>query len=127
MIVYGKLLYVAVGGALGAVSRRLLSGAVYKVASENLPWGTAVVNILGCFLFGLVWILSDERFAIKPEIRLLLLTGFMGSFTTFSTYMFETERLVVDGQWLQAGANLLGQNLLGFLALVLGMAAGRIL
>lgn len=121
-----KLLLVASGGALGALCRYGLSGFVHRFLPADYPFGTTAVNVLGCFLFGLVWIMADERYLIRAEGRIFLLAGFMGAFTTFSTYIFETGQLMRNFQWLYAGLNLTCQIILGFLALTLGMAAGRL-
>jgi len=85
------------------------------------------VNILGCFLFGLVWILSEERGFLSAQARILILTGFMGAFTTFSTFIFESGGILNDGQWLKLALNLGGQNLVGFIALYLGTGLGRVI
>lgn len=122
-----KILFIALTGALGALARYWLSGAVYGLMGRDFPWGTAAVNVLGCFLFGLIWVLAEERHLIPAHLRIILLIGFMGSFTTFSTYVFESSALVQDAQWLKLGLNLLGQNLVGFAALYLGYVTGRML
>jgi fluoride exporter len=83
------------------------------------------VNIVGCFGFGLVWVLAEERNLIPFELRFVLLVGFMGSFTTFSTYIFESNDLIQTAQWFKVAMNLLGQNLLGLAALYLGFSLGR--
>ena len=85
------------------------------------------MNILGCFLFGLVWILAEERGILSAQARILILTGFMGAFTTFSTLVFESGALMNDGQWLRVVLNVGGQNLVGFVALYLGFGLGRII
>ncbi len=122
-----KLVLIAAGGALGALARYGLAGFVHRFVPADFPYGTAAVNVLGCFLFGLVFALADERMYIRPDLRVFLLVGFMGAFTTFSTYIFESAQLVRDFQWLLAGVNLSVQIVLGFGALFLGMAAGRAL
>jgi CrcB protein len=120
-----KILYIALAGTVGTLVRYWLSGAVYKAFGAALPWGTWAVNILGCFLFGLVWVLAEERYLISGETRTIILVGFMGAFTTFSTYLFESSQLVFDAQWGRLVVNLIGQNLVGFAGLVLGMFLGR--
>jgi len=122
-----KIALLSVAGALGTLCRYWLSGAVYAVAGRYLPWGTWAVNLLGCFLFGLVWVLAEERGALSGQARIVILTGFMGAFTTFSTLIFESAELLRDGQWLSLGLNLAGQNLFGFVAFWLGSATGRTL
>lgn len=123
----GKVLLIALAGAAGTLARWWLSGAVYAVIGRGFPWGTAVVNILGCLLFGFVWVLAEDRLLIRGETRFIILTGFMGAFTTFSTYMFESGEMLRTGQWLAAAGNLLGQMANGLAALALGMALGRLL
>jgi CrcB protein len=118
---------IAIAGAAGTLCRFGLSGIVQRWAGEGFAWGTLVVNALGCFLFALVWTLAEPRLLISGQTRFILLTGFMGAFTTFSTFAFETGQLMRDSQWALAAVNLAGQNLLGISCLFLGMAAGRLL
>lgn len=122
-----KLLLIAIGGTLGTLGRYGLGGLVQERAGSAFPWGTVAVNLLGCFLFGLVTAVVAERASIEPGARALLLVGFMGAFTTFSTFMYETARLVQDGQYLWAGGNLLLQNAAGIVAVVAGLALGRLI
>lgn len=120
-----KILLLALAGSCGTLARYWLSGAVHKILGGDFPWGTALVNLLGCLLFGLIWVVADERQLIRPEVRGILLVGFMGAFTTFSSLIFETGELVRGSQLGLAALNLLGQNALGFAAFSLGTALGR--
>ncbi len=122
-----KLLLIAVAGGFGALSRYGLAGLVQRWTDSMFPWGTAVVNVVGCFLFGLLWVAMEERFSLSPETRVIVLTGFMGAFTTFSTYMFETQQLLEDSQYLAAFGNLGFQNLVGLAAVILGLTLGRLI
>jgi len=122
-----KLLLIALAGAAGTLCRYWLSGAVYDALGRDFPWGTWAVNILGSFLFGLVWVLSEERGLLSPQARVLILTGFMGAFTTFSTFIFESGELLRDAQWLRLALNIGGQNAVGFAGLILGSSLGRFL
>ncbi len=122
-----KLLLIAVAGGLGALSRYGLSGLVHRWTDPSFPWGTAIVNIVGCFLFGLLWVAMEERFAVSPQTRVIVLTGFMGAFTTFSTYMFETQQLLEDSQYLVAFGNLGLQNIVGLAAIILGLTLGKLI
>lgn len=122
-----KILLIALAGAVGTLCRYWLSGAVYAFMGRDFPWGTWAVNILGSFLFGLVWMLSEERGLISGQARIIILAGFMGAFTTFSTFMFESGEILRDAQWLKLVLNLGGQNAVGFAALFLGTSLGRIL
>ena len=80
-----EILWIALAGALGTLARYGLGGAVQTVLGQNFPWGTLVVNAIGCLLFGLVWTLAEERLLISGHLRFIVLVGFMGAFTTFST------------------------------------------
>ena len=83
------------------------------------------MNALGCFLFGLTWALAEDRLLISGETRLIILVGFMGAFTTFSTFAFETDQLLRDSEWLLAVGNIGVQTTLGLLAVSLGITLGR--
>jgi CrcB protein len=98
---------------------------VQRLHDSGFPWGTLAVNTLGCFLFGVVWSLAEERLVISGETRLVVLIGFMGAFTTFSTYAFETGAMLRDAEWWLAAGNVLSQNLLGIAGFFLGGALGR--
>ena len=83
------------------------------------------VNLSGCFVFGILWALAVERFNIGGELRIIVLLGFMGAFTTFSSFVFESMELLKDSEWLLAGLNIIGQNVLGLVGLYLGSTLGR--
>lgn len=120
-----KILMLAVAGMCGTLARYWLSGAVYGIMGREFPWGTAAVNLLGCLLFGLAWVMADERQLLRPETRLVILVGFMGAFTTFSSLIFETSELMRGAQWARAALNIVGQNILGFAAFAIGATLGR--
>jgi CrcB protein len=80
---------------------------------------------VGCLLFGLIWSASETRMLVSPQARVFFLTGFMGAFTTFSTFAFESSQLMRDSQWIAAAANILSQNVLGFGFAVVGFSLGR--
>ena len=122
-----KLLLIALAGAAGTLCRYWLSGAVYDALGRDFPWGTWAVNILGSFLFGLVWELGQDRMLLRTEARTVLLTGFMGAFTTFSTFIFESGAFLEEGRILPALANVGFQTVLGFAALFGGLMLGRML
>ena len=122
-----KLAWLAALGALGTLARYGLGGAVQHLHESGFPWGTLAVNTLGCFLFGLVWTLAEERLVISGETRAVVLIGFMGAFTTFSTYAFETAAMLRDAAWLPAAGNVLAHNGLGIAGFFLGVALGRVL
>ena len=120
-----KLLLIGLAGALGALTRYSLSGFVQRYSGFTFPVGTLAVNLLGTFLFGFIWSLVEQRLVISVETRVVILSGFLGAFTTFSSFMFETSALVGDGQWGYALLNITAQIVLGMIAIFLGLAAGR--
>ncbi|RWU06072.1 fluoride efflux transporter CrcB [Pseudodesulfovibrio sp. S3] len=122
-----KILYISLGGAAGSLSRYWLSGVAQRFAGGSFPLGTFLVNMTGCLLFGAVWGFFETRMLPGSEIRLLVLTGFMGAFTTFSTYMFETAELVKYGQMAFALLNVVGQSVAGLALVMAGIALGRLL
>jgi fluoride exporter len=122
-----KLLWLACAGAVGTVSRYMLAGVAQRLVGDSFPWGTLFVNGLGCLAFGIVWALASERFAIGADMRLLLLVGFLGAFTTFSTAIAEFGQMVQDMEWLRAVAYLIGCNVLGISTFFAGSALGRMI
>lgn len=122
-----KLLLLAGAGGLGTIARYGLSTWMQRFSGSFFPVGTLTVNLIGSFLFALFWAMVENRIQIAAETRLLVLTGFMGAFTTFSTMMFETSQQLRDGQFLWAISNLSLQNGIGLLAILLGIWVGRIL
>lgn len=108
-----NLLLVAVGGALGSMARYLLSMLVLRVSGSLFPLGTFAVNTAGCFIFGAIAGATSQRVQMAPEMRLFLLVGVLGGFTTFSSYAFESFSLVRDGQFLAASVNIVGQVIAG--------------
>lgn len=107
-------------GGLGTLARY---GVAMGLRSSDFPWGTLVVNAVGSFLFGLVFEATSQGWS--PQLRLVVLTGFMGGFTTFSSFAFETWSLFEQGSFARAGANLALQNVAGFLAVAMGVWIAR--
>ncbi len=122
-----KLLIIGFAGAGGALARYALAGLVQNASGSVFPWGTFVVNIAGCFAFGLIWAITEKRLAIGAESRVYVLTGFLGAFTTFSTFAFETSAMLRDGEYVLAAGNLAGHNILGLTALFIGLALGALI
>lgn len=120
------ILLVGAGGFLGAVSRYLLDGWIATVTRDGFPWGTLVVNVSGSFALGLLFALSVERGVLSPALRAPVLIGFIGAYTTFSTLTLETWRLVETGSYVAAIANIGGSIILGLIAVVTGLAIGRL-
>jgi CrcB protein len=123
-----NLLLVGSGGFFGAICRYSLGGAVHQWTQiSTFPLGTMVVNILGCFLIGLGGGLMELRQLFTPELRLFLLIGFLGGFTTFSTFGFESWALMRDGEFFFAAVNVVIQVLAGFTAVWFGFGLTRYL
>jgi CrcB protein len=119
------LWYIAVGSALGGVSRYLLGGVLQRAAGGSFPIGTLVVNITGSFLLGLFLRYAVDTPTLTPEWRAFLTVGFCGGYTTFSTFSYETVALLEDGQWGRA-ATYAGLSLgLALIGVLLGFAAAR--
>lgn len=106
-----KLLLLLGGGALGTFFRYLISGLSHKYTDTVFPWGTLVVNVTGAFLIGLIWGAFEER-GISPQIRTFIFVGFLGGFTTFSTFALETMNLFKEGAFKLGFVNILANNLL---------------
>jgi CrcB protein len=119
------IVLIGFGGFLGAMGRYLVDGWVTSLTRGSLPFGTLAVNVSGSFAAGFLFVLLIERASLSAELRGPLLIGFIGAYTTFSTLALESWRLMEDGAWLAAGANLLGSILLGVVALGAGIALGR--
>ena len=115
------VLWVAVGGSIGAVGRYLISSGIQKWAGTSFPLGTLTVNLVGCFLLGLLAALFTGPLLIREEYRLALLVGGLGAFTTFSTYGYETLTLMNDGQKGLALFNIGLSNVLGLTAVWFGL------
>lgn len=120
-----QLVYIGLFGALGCLSRYFVSGWAYALVGRGLPWGTLAVNVAGSFLLGLVMEGSLRSTLLSPELRIGVTVGFMGGFTTFSTFSFETLRLLEEGSLLHAGANVLLNVTVCIVCAGLGVALAR--
>lgn len=120
-----QVLAVAVGGAVGCSLRYLITLAAVRVIGTGFPLGTFLVNMVGCLLAGLVFGMAEERAAFSPVVRILVLTGFLGGFTTFSTFALETVNLVRDGTWATAIGSFAANNVGGIALAFAGIYLGR--
>ncbi len=116
---------IAAGGALGAVMRFWVSSAVYAWLGRGFPWGTLSVNLLGSFIIGLAFVMLTERLTVGSEIRAFIMIGFLGAFTTFSTFSLETLALMQEGLLLKAAMNILVSVVLCIMATWSGMLLAR--
>ena len=120
-------LWISLGAVLGASLRFLVSRLAARLIGASFPFGTLFINITGSFLLGLFLVWTTERVLADPKWRLLIAIGFCGSFTTFSSYAFETMNYFEQGQWLLFGSNILANNLLCLAAVLAGAALARAL
>lgn len=119
------LLYVALGSALGGVSRYLLGGLIQRLLDTTFPAGTLLINISGSFLLGAIIRYAVETPTFSPEIRAFLTVGFCAGYTTFSTFSYETVSMLEDGEWTRAGLYVAGSLLLSLFGTFLGFALAR--
>ena len=121
------VLYVAIGGAVGSVARYALTLFVQSRSSSTFPTGTSLVNISGSILLGFLMRYGLESSSASPEVRLLLTTGFCGGYTTFSTFSYETARLLEDGEWARGGTYIVASVVLSLAGTFVGFALARAL
>lgn len=121
-----KLFLIAVGGAAGALLRYGIAGAAHRYFGYDFPWGTLAVNLIGSFLIGVIWAVS-ERAPLPPGWSPFLLVGVIGAFTTFSAYTLETLNLLRNGEIALGILNVIGSNALGLGIVYLGFVCGRLL
>jgi fluoride exporter len=120
-----QLVYIGICGAFGCLARYFVSGWTYTLLGRGFPYGTFAVNLLGSFLLGLVMEGSLRSSILSPELRMGITVGFFGGFTTFSTFSFETCRLLEEGSLLQAGANVLFNVVVCIVFAALGIFVAR--
>jgi CrcB protein len=120
-----KYLVVGIGGFIGANARFIVAQWAAQRWGTAFPYGTFIINITGCFILGLFATLM-LRFAWNDNWRLLIAIGFVGAYTTFSTFEYDTLQLAAQNQWSRALVNILGSVLLGFIAAYLGVAVARL-
>jgi CrcB protein len=119
------IVLIAVGGAAGAVARYLVDTTISQRWPSAFPWGTLAVNLSGSLVLGVLFALTVERGVLPASSRAPVMIGFIGAYTTFSTFMLESWRLVEDGAVGFAVANIVGSCLLGLVAVFIGVAIGR--
>ncbi|MGC8530843.1 MAG: fluoride efflux transporter CrcB [Acidiphilium sp.] len=119
------LLAIALFGTLGCWARYGQTILVQNLAGRAFPVAVLSINVMGSFLIGLLFFASLERFSIGPALRIGILTGFLGGYTTFSTFELETLLLIENGQWLRAGLYLFSSVGLGLIAVLAGAALAR--
>ena len=120
-------LLLGLAGAAGTWARVGLSRGLQNLTGWSFPVGTLAANCLGCFLFGLLWLAVEEGRLLSEETRWILTLGFLGAFTTFSTFAFDTGDLLRNGEWMQATGNLVANNVLGIMCVFAGFRLARVM
>lgn len=122
-----KFFILAFSGAFGTLARYALGGWFQQIFGSQFPFGTFLVNAVGCLAIGFLGTLADERQFLSPDLRIALLLGFLGAFTTFSTFAYETWMMLKDGEFFFASLNIFGSLLVCFFGLFLGVVLARLL
>ena len=120
-------LWIALGAVVGASVRYFLSLWIARNFSSTFPYGTLLINVTGSLLVGFFLVFTTERVLLDPKWRLLVVIGFCGSYTTFSSYAYESFALMERGQWISVGINIAASNLLSLAAVVAGASLARAL
>ncbi len=120
-----QLAAIAGGGAAGALMRFWVSNGIYALVGRGFPYGTLVVNVLGSLLMGFLYVVMLERMSASPELRAALMVGFLGAFTTFSTFSIETLNLIEQAAYLKAALNMLLSVIACMIAVWGGVLLGR--
>lgn len=121
-----QFILVFAGGGMGSVLRYATSLMAMRVMGSGFPWGTLLVNLAGCFLIGLAAGISERSPAIGPSGKLLLVTGFLGGFTTFSAFGLETMQAARSGEWAALLLNVVANNGLGLLLVFAGLTIAKL-
>jgi len=122
-----KIILIGLAGFIATLSRYCISDVVAKRYGETFPMGTLVVNLIGCFLVGLLFYLLQERYLVNQTVRTVVLIGFVGGFTTFSSFGLQTFTLLQDGEFGLAVLNLMVSNFVGLFLIWAGYSLARIL
>lgn len=120
-----QLFWIAFAGAAGTLARYGVHRAAVALLGAAFPWGTLAVNALGCLVFGFVWSRAEEQGVLSAQLATPLMIGFLGAFTTFSTFAFETAALLRQSAWGAAAANLFLNQALGLGLFALGLHLAR--
>ncbi|HPS19793.1 MAG TPA: fluoride efflux transporter CrcB [Candidatus Omnitrophota bacterium] len=123
----GKIMSLFIGGTIGTFARYFLSTYIHSVVGVGFPYGTFVVNIIGCFIIGFIAAFADNKILFDSNLRLLLMVGFCGAFTTFSSFIFETSGLLREGESVKAFLNIISSVTVGFIVFRIGAVLGKLI
>ncbi|MBN2282037.1 MAG: fluoride efflux transporter CrcB [Candidatus Marinimicrobia bacterium] len=121
-----KILYVAIGGSIGAILRYLVSGMAFKIFEKMFPWGTLSVNLIGAAIIGFLYTVF-EYYEVDSNLRAFLFVGILGAFTTFSSFCLESVNLIRDGEYKYAALNILVSNISGILLVIAGILLAKVI
>jgi len=121
-----KIFLIAIGGAISAILRYLISGIGYKILGNGFAWGTLIVNLTGSFLIGFLWEIFENS-VVSATFRIFLLIGFLGAFTTFSSYTLETLNFLRDNEVRLAIMNIFLNNVVGVSLVFFGILCGKLI
>lgn len=116
-----RILLIALMGAMGTLARYGLQGLVHSRSDSSFPYGTLLVNLSGCFLLGLIGQFTLNRMVLPPDWRIAIAVGFFGGYTTFSSFGWETAKMLEGGEWVRASSYVLSSVILGLLLSVAGI------
>lgn len=122
-----KFFLISIGAILGANARYWLGDWAAQKWGTSFPVGTLIINLTGSLVIGFFMTLATERFMLDPRWRLLFAVGFLGAYTTFSTYTYESINLLMKGQWALGLFNLFGSSIIGIVAVGIGIYLGKLL
>ena len=120
-----QLLFIAAGGAIGAVFRFLMSNGIHSFMGRDFPYGTLTVNVIGSFVMGISYVMLIERLDVSPEWRAFIVVGLLGAFTTFSTFSIETLVLIENSELSKAAVNVFLSIILCIMGSWIGLLIGR--
>ena len=122
-----KFIFLIIVGSTGTIARYALSGATHRIFGASFPYGTFFVNLIGCLFLGFLVSFMEKKILLDANMRLLLMVGFCGAFTTFSTFILEIANLIKDGEVTRAFLNVLLSVVIGFIVLRIGIFLGEVI
>jgi len=122
-----QIMAIAIGGALGAVSRYLVIGLVTDWLGKGFPYGTLLVNVIGSFLIGILYVVIVQKMHVSPELKSIMVVGFLGAFTTFSTFSLEAFNFINEGLVLNAITYILSSVILCIISVWAGVSAAKLI